>query len=155
MKLWIDGANGWSLKNRIGYGINKLLSEMWFLRVFWERLIRNCLPSVGGLKYWTEVVIKSSSSWISFIDHFRLFSFFLRFLRSLIYFDYLYCIIIEAWMNGVWNFENEWIDTTIKIIFFSSFFIPSKFPKFLIGRSFSQERGKFRFWWIGTLIVLE
>ena len=105
MKLWIDGANGWSLKNRIGYGINKLLSEMWFLRVFWERLIRNCLPSVGGLKYWTEVVIKSSSSWISFIDHFRLFSFFLRFLRSLIYFDYLYCInwSVNEWYMKFWK----------------------------------------------------
>lgn len=132
---------------------------MWFLRVFWERLIRNCLPSVGGLKYWTEVVIKSSFSWISFIDHFRLFSFFFFFeffvfLRLLIYFDYLYCI---NWSVNEWWYEILKMNESIlqRKIYFSLHFDPLEIPKFLIGRSFSQERRKFWFWWIGTLIVLE
>lgn len=129
---------------------------MWFLRVFWGWLIRNCFPNrVGGLKYWTEGVIKSSLSWISFIDHFPLFFSSFVFSRLLIYLDYLYCI---NWCEfDIWNFGNGWIRcrkifnfAPSRIYFGFHFEFSLRIPNFLIGRSFPQERRKFWFWWIGT-----
>lgn len=130
---------------------------MWFLRIFWGWLIRNCFSNrVGGLKYWTEGVIKSSLSWISFIDHFPLFFFLLSYFQDYWFISIIYIVLIDTSliceileMNGSNTAAlKKFLIFSPSRIYFGFHFDSLRIPNILIGR-------KFWFWWIGTLIVLE